>query len=168
MKKASRSNLCFAGVGSRSTPERFLRTLEAISRYLTGKGYTCRHGGAMGADLAFSRGASRQEVYLASGADEAAVNLAKRLHPNWRAVERLPNSGYAQRLLGRNMQIVLGKNVEDPAPVDFLVCWTPGARAVGGSSHAINLCRMMGIPVYNVADPEQLQALRDFASAMAA
>lgn len=156
----------FAGIGSRKTPDKALYTIRKIARFLSQKGFVCRNGGAKGADLAFSAGSTNQEVYLARDATEESMDLAKRLHPNWVAVESSKNSDYVKRLLGRNMQIVLGRDISNPDPVDFLVCWTPGAKTTGGSSHAINLSKTMGIPVYNIADPDQLQALRDFASTL--
>jgi len=49
---------------------------------------------------------------------------------------------------------VLGAELNDPSA--FGVCWTPGAREVGGSAQAMRIARAFGVQVYNVADEKQL------------
>lgn len=53
--------------------------------------------------------------------------------------------------------ILLGRDLNDP--VDFVVCWTPGAQAVGGTGQALRIAEAYGIKVYNAADQAQILEL---------
>ncbi|GAG46694.1 unnamed protein product, partial [marine sediment metagenome] len=39
-------------------------------------------------------------------------------------------------------------------PVDFIICWTPGGREVGGTAQAIRIAKANHIKVFNLAVEE--------------
>lgn len=45
----------YTGIGSRETPEDFLKLFTQVARYLEIKGFTLRSGHARGADYAFEK-----------------------------------------------------------------------------------------------------------------
>ncbi|MBF85163.1 MAG: hypothetical protein CL489_11940, partial [Acidobacteria bacterium] len=108
---------CYAGVGSRETPEDVLLTMKQTARALEVQGYTLRSGGALGADTAFYRGVEdyrKTEIFLADLCTNAAMELSGKLHPAWSRC-----SEYAKKLHGRNAMILLGEDLE--TPVDFVL-----------------------------------------------
>ena len=57
----------YAGIGSRETPKEIQDWFKIVAKYLEKNGYTLRSGGAKGADQAFERGVSEddmKEIYL--------------------------------------------------------------------------------------------------------
>jgi hypothetical protein len=160
----------YAGIGARKTPPDVLDLMTRIARRLCGLDFILRSGGAAGADSAFAAGAGVcSYIYLADTYTSPAHpdrpydkrtldrgrTLFRRHHP-------APNrcGTHAQRLLIRNASILLGAGPE-PDPVDFVVCWTPGAEVVGGTGHALRIATEYQIPVFNLADPGALAALGD-------
>lgn len=145
----------FAGIGSRETPTDILETMRKISKSFTSLGLTLRSGGAVGADTAFEEEALRKEIFRPEDVTDEALMLSERYCPHWKVC-----SPDARALLGRNSQIILGANLD--CPVDFVVCWTKNAKAVGGTGQAIRVATAYQIPVYNLAskdDYENLQRL---------
>ncbi|KKL28431.1 hypothetical protein LCGC14_2375210 [marine sediment metagenome] len=61
---------------------------------------------------------------------------------------------YVRKLHGRSVQIVLGENLNKPS--EFVICWTPGGKAIGGSGIGIKLAEREGITVYNLAKCDDL------------
>lgn len=143
----------YAGIGSRETPPEICGYMTALAAWLGSVGYVLRSGGCHeGADKAFELGAQAKEIIKGFDSTPESEEIARRLHPAWHAV-----SNYARRLHGRNVQVVLGRNLD--SPVDFVVCWTPGAQDIGGTRTGIVCARGKGIPVFNIADPAQAAAL---------
>jgi hypothetical protein len=70
-------------------------------------------------------------------------------HPAWL---RLP-TGH-KLLHARNGYIVLGKQLN--VPVEFVICWTRGGSAKGGTGQAIRIARGQGIPVLDLGYPDVL------------
>jgi hypothetical protein len=151
----------YTGVGSRQTPAEILSLMERIAARLASHTlYTLRSGGADGADAAFARGAGAQaEIYLpwrsfapgqhpraellVTGDDPDARAIAASYHPNWAACSR-----GARALHTRNVHQVLGRNLAQPS--NFLLCWTPGGHALGGTATAIKLAKAHNVVVYNL------------------
>lgn len=145
----------YAGIGSRETPPKMLDWMTQMARWLNETGHILRSGGAKGADRAFERGAGTKcEIFRAADATPEAFDLAAKYHPAWERCD-----AYAQALHARNGMILLGVQLNDP--VDFVVCWTPGARVVGGTGQALRLAEAYGIKVYNAADQAQILELYD-------
>src|SRR5690606_32533164 len=118
----TKTNLKFAGIGSRETPEEILEIMENISEDFCKIGFILRSGGAKGADQSFERGCNRvngnKEIFYAKDATDQSIKLAQKYTKNIIGNMRK----YVQRLLGRNMQIINGINLNDP--VEFVVCYT--------------------------------------------
>ncbi len=163
----------YAGIGSRKTPPEERNRIREIALELNRQGYTLRSGGADGADTYFEEGATKKEIFLPwdgfnkrpiskdaspgatyfQGATDAAVALAQRV------IDGFEDRNVAVRMiLARNMHQVLGEDLR--TPVEFVVCWTPEGKVIGGTGHAIKLARSRGIPVYNLARPSDVAKLR--------
>lgn len=170
----------YAGIGARQTPADVLALMEQLGEALAQQGYGLRSGAADGADSAFERGCDRvngiKQIFLpwdgfsGRSKDEPGIDmtsaswampLAQELHPAW---DRL--SPGARTLQTRNCYQVLGTQLDDQyqpvAPSKFIICWTPGARAGGGTGQAIRLAQRYEIPVFDLADPPTRQRLERF------
>lgn len=145
----------YAGIGARATPPHILSWMTMMAQALYARGYLLRSGGARGADQAFERGHPHpfsKSIFKADDATPEAYDLAAKYHPAWERCDQ-----YAQALHARNGMILLGKYLNDP--VDFVVCWTPGAQVIGGTGQALRLAEAYGIKVYNAADDAQILEL---------
>lgn len=159
----------YTGVGSRKTPGEVLAYFVKVSAFLAEKGFTLRSGHAEGADLAFETGCDSvrgsKEIYVPwkrfNGSDsdltptQVAFTKAKALHPAW---EKLARGGRA--LHARNCHQVLGVSLL--AKSDFLICWTLGGAATGGTRTAIVLAEENGVPIYNLGSKNGAAALDAF------
>lgn len=148
----------YAGIGSRETPDIFLTMMEEYAALLYKKlEYILRSGGAKGADSAFEKGCDSvqgtKEIFRAQDATSEAIELASKYHPAW---DRC--NDYAKALHGRNMLIILGKDLN--TPVDFILCWTPGGKAVGGTGQALRVAIDYEIPVYNLYNKADLKLFK--------
>lgn len=152
----------YAGIGSRRTPPDILKLMQLIALDLSAAGYTLRSGGADGADLAFEDGASKKEIFLPwKGFNNntsllydipvKAFEISAQYHPRWKALTQA-----AKKLMARNAQQVLGKNLDNP--VEFVICYTPDGctkgeertKDTGGTGQAISIASSVNIPVYNL------------------
>ena len=152
----------YAGIGSRRTPPGVLINMRRLAASLSDLGWRLATGGADGADTAFMAGAGPQQttiylpwpgyngieggnaVVLDYQARQAAERYAARVHPAW---DRCGHG--ARKLHARNAAILLGPALD--APVDAVVCWTPGAQPTGGTATGIRIAEGLGIPVLNLA-----------------
>ena len=145
----------YAGIGSRQTPDDILNLMFVISSVLCSMGVCLRSGAALGADKAFELGVSNnalKDIYGPSDATSESFDLSSRYHGGW---DRL-DSG-VKRLHARNAQILLGRDLT--VPVGFVICWTPGGVAVGGTGQALRIAVDYQIPVYNLANDWELSAV---------
>jgi hypothetical protein len=137
-------------------------------------GWRLRSGGAPGADKAFASLVKlAKDIYppwnnfegnpLIYPVSQTAIDLAGALHPAW------DNCARAEKLLhGRNSYQVLGHSLDVPS--EFVVCWTPDAckyhatrnQSTGGTGTAISLAVVNGIPVFNLADPIDLDKVKNY------
>lgn len=153
----------WAGIGARSTPSFVLDNMTLMSQHLSEQGHMLRTGGAAGADSAFMAGATEgnAEIFLPWASYKVsgymynpwpttwkvyatvtpdATLLAAKYHPAWDKCSRS-----ARALHGRNSYIILGYHLDDP--VDFVICWTAGGKAGGGTGQALRIAQDRGIPV---------------------
>lgn len=160
MKKSKQPQyLTYAGIGSRETPKEVLEDMTALATQLEELNFILRTGGATGADTAFLDGIVTNpgivELYLPwkdyngydspfSKVDPEAVRMASQFHPNWQACKQS-----VRKLHGRNCNIILGHDVLDPKPVEFVLCYTQGGLAKGGTGMAIALADAHLIPVFD-------------------
>lgn len=169
---------CYAGIGSRSTPPEILEIMTSVASCLEKEGWTLRSGGASGADSAFEKGAkSLKEVYLpwqgfnnkyqSTSAEETYLVASKlsgwveslesvqKYHP---APECLSEA--AIFLMARNAMQVLGSDMKSPS--EFILCWTPDGRDIGGTSQAIRIAKSHGIPIHNMGKAQCVRKIRRF------
>jgi hypothetical protein len=142
----------YAGIGSRQAPGYALLQCTQVSKALEQAGFILRSGGADGADKAFEAGivdSTKKEILRPADSTPEAEAIAQVIHPVWGA-----NSDYAKKLHGRNVQIVLGKNLD--SPVEFVVAWTFDGVKRGGSRTALVCAKNRGIPTFNLANKEEL------------
>ena len=151
----------YAGIGSRQTPANICQIMTALASKLEKMGYTLRSGGALGADQSFERGVIKPEnkciYYPKKIPSIGAQQIASEIHPAW---DRC--NGYARECHGRNVYQILGESLCDP--VEFVICWTPKAEAIGGTRTAIVLAEKYDIPIFNLADENALNFLKSFLS----
>jgi len=147
----------YTGIGSRKTPPVILEAMEALAGFMAQQDFTLRSGAAEGADAAFERGATeyngRREIYLPWPSfnghhsklepKQEAYAIAESFHPNW---PKLYTAG--RKLMARNVHQILGVSLQ--SPTNFVVCWTPNGKLVGGTALAINIALANNIPVINL------------------
>ena len=144
----------YAGIGSRTTPDDILDVMTLVAEKLATLGYILRSGGAQGADSAFEKGAGlAKEIFRPKHATAEAIEIASKFHPAWHNC-----NDYVQKLHGRNSQIILGLSLDKP--VDFLLCWTPGGKGIGGTGMGISIASHYNIPIKNLFDEKTLEEVR--------
>ena len=166
----------YAGIGSRETPLDVQYSMVKIAQQLGEQGYTLRTGGALGADTAFMTGAMSGnfpiKVYLPSswflGLKHNPKNgfFDSSTAPTWNEALELVNKyhpapdklgSFARKLMARNAYQILSTTLKDP--VDFVICWTKGGKLVGGTAQAMKIAMDFGVPIYNLANVEDIQRL---------
>lgn len=156
--------IIYAGIGARSTPPDVLEKMRKAAKAMAGMGFVLRSGGARGADTAFYEGvcektdpAGHAEIFLPYDGfnghrydgtvfigppNKEARLLASKFHPNW------PVLGCRGRdFMARNAYQVLGYDLDRPC--DFILCWTPNGKVVGGTGQALRMAKEYDIPVIN-------------------
>jgi len=142
----------YAGIGSRETPMPIMQHMELIGSLLGARGFELRSGQAKGADTAFEVGCKAvngaKTIRTASigplvDGRRIWMDHAVMFHPVWPTLTE-----GAQYLMARNSAIMLGDRLNDP--VSFVVCWTNGGGAVGGTGQALRIAAACGIPVFNL------------------
>lgn len=155
----------YAGVGSRTTPPNMLALMTSAADQLENEGLILRSGGAEGADTAFDTGVkkpkNKQIIIPWNGFGglnsntpgvqafpytcniSQALAITKKYHPAWDKLSRT-----VQTLMARNACQVLGTQLDQPAL--FVLCWTPGGKAGGGTGQAIRIAHAYGIPVFDL------------------
>lgn len=161
--------MIYAGIGARDTPQDVCRKMFKAGRAIAQMGGILRSGGADGADTAFEQGCDAGEgskqIFLPYkrfngnesplyGTSKAARMLAKDYHPNWEVL-----SCRGRDFMGRNSYQILGGDLE--SPVDFVLCWTLGAKITGGTGQALRMAADLNIPVVNFANTDD-DAISDF------
>ncbi len=143
----------YAGVGARNTPRDILVLMTRIATKLEKEDLILRSGGAEGADTAFEDGVrfeGNKEIFkVYDEIPDEAFKIAETIHPAWNAMGSFGKSAHA-----RNICQIMGISLNKP--VEFVICWTKGAKKIGGTRTAIVFAEENGIPVYNLADKEEL------------
>lgn len=165
----------YTGAGARNTPAEICALFKRVAFRLADEEWTLRSGCAQGADSAFASGAeaagARPELYLPwpffgehhpdnvtrSAPQREAYAIAERLHPFW---ENL--SSAARSLHARNVHEIIGRDVTQPQPSQFLICWTASGAVVGGTGQAIRIAHHYEVPVINAALPANRQRLEEY------
>lgn len=157
--------LYYAGIGSRETPEQYLKMMKLIGKKLAKMGYTLRSGGADGADLAFEEGCDaahgKKEIMLPwHGFNESkskihhypkgAFDLAYDFHPYLKNCKES-----IVKLMARNTCQVLGLDLKTPS--SFVICYCEKdskGNYKGGTGQALRVAEHFNIPIYNMFLPE--------------
>lgn len=161
-------NRIYAGIGSRKTPPSVLAVFAKIAGRLERRGYLLRSGAATGADLGFEMGvlhAVHKDIFLPWRGfnnstsklwhiDDKAFVLAEAFHPAWHTC-----SPTARKFHARNCYQALGLDLKTPA--DFIICWTPGGKQVGGTGQALRIAQEYKIPVVNFGSEDLLTSPMD-------
>jgi len=145
----------YSGIGSRLTPKETLDLMTKLARILNDKGYILRSGGAYGADTAFANGAgTNKEIFRPHHATTEAIEIAMNVHPAPRHCKP-----YVKKLHGRNVQILLGKELDKP--VEFVVCWAANEQT-GGTSLGIRIAKKFKISCFNLAKEKDFIKISSF------
>lgn len=156
----------YTGIGSRKLPNQYYDLFVRLAQILSNKGYTCRSGGADGADSAFEEGSllgrRTPEIYLPWKGFNDRNEGGRLVHPfefaNWKEAQKIAStihpywsnlkSSYKD-LHTRNVYQIIGKNLLTPS--EFVVCWAEpeGDYVKGGTRTAVVLAKRLSIPVYN-------------------
>ena len=151
--------VCYTGVGCLETPPDILDLMTRIAQKMQRCGIILRSGGAIGADMAFERGAgSLKQIFYSRDATPESIEIAARFHPAWHRVRA--KSPYVAGLHGRNVFQVLGRDLQSPSR--GLICWTRDGCVshstrcfdTGGTGTAISIADVYGVPISNLAIPE--------------
>lgn len=164
-----------AGIGSRKisgnpeAAEIFRKVFERFNGCLDGNraGILLRSGGSEGADMiAETTFKGAKEIILPwtdfNGThpdaliyrkDSEAEEIVNRLHP---APEKLKTG--ARKCIERDVWEIIGPP-NSRRDANAVICWTPEAKMVGGTAMAMRVAKEKGIPIYNIADPRDLERL---------
>lgn len=148
----------YAGIGSRSTPLEIQRLMAQYASRLERLGFTLRTGGAVGADTAFECGVQNRsniEIFRPRDSTPEALNKASLIHPAWDKCNET-----AKHYHGRNVQIILGKNLD--TPVEFVIYWTPHISPSGGTRTGVMLAKENNIPTFNLRSEYQKKYLGQY------
>lgn len=161
----------YAGIGPRVTPADVQAVMTDIAKQLVPTGWSLRSGHAKGADQAFERGAINKQIFLpwenfegahSNGKDTAVVPITARCveiaashHPAWGNCTQ-----GAQKLLCRNVPIILGPTLDDP--VTCVITWLPEPNYRGGTTHALSIASTYGVPVFDLNQREDQAAMCRF------
>jgi len=171
----------YAGIGSRSLPDKVEVQLIAISAWLASVGWGLRSGGASGADYAFWKGAAKDghgELHLPWLSfnqhltvspqrqsswvrkvfhDDRHLAISAEYHPRWSSL-----SQGVRRLMARNASIILGSNPDDESGWSkMVICYTPSGGVAGGTGQGIRIAQAYDIPVFNIGNQDVLAHLKD-------
>ncbi len=151
---------CYAGIGSRDTPNDILRLMKQLGTYLEKRGWILRSGHAEGADLAFESGVRKEEhkeIYLPwqgfNGSDSIHFTIEPRafksvnqFHPNPKKL-----TPQARLLMARNYYQVMGYPSFSNDTSKMIICWTPYGKEVGGTAQALRIAKHYDVTIFNLA-----------------
>lgn len=165
----------YAGIGPRKTPLTVLPLMTEIASQLAGAQWLLRSGHGKGADQAFGVGAPVElkeiflpeagfndaphyDCYKVSITNERVARIARMHHDKYDTMR----PAY-QRLMDRNVNIILGEHAD--SPVDFVVYWQSEEGAAdyfGGTNHSLRIAKTFNIPTFNIRLDDELEALVAF------
>jgi hypothetical protein len=157
--------LTYAGIGARSTPYEVLIRMSHISKRLEHQLFILYTGGAAeGADAAFLARIYFYKVFMpssyfnykkANGTDFIDCSKLSNWNEGLKTVDKYHPAPqhltpFTKKLMARNAYCVLGQDLK--SPVDFVLCWTPNAKDVGGTGQGLRIAKDYNIPIFNLAD----------------
>lgn len=159
----------YAGIGPRNTPQSVLAVMKLIAENLEVDGFTLRSGDAAGADRAFQSGTRKKEIFLAGhkwdAPKDAVVPEFSQEQYDFVAHHYgnyfHNHTPYVQKLFMRNLNILLGANLD--TPVNFVLYWHSLRVPDGGTGHAIRMAKALEVPAFNLAFEDECNAAEAFA-----
>jgi len=165
----------YTGIGARTTPKEVLTVMYYTAIKLASLGYILRSGGSVGADSAFELGCDmskgKKEIFIPwenfngrkfsngihiinSKIAGNAYEIASNYHPYWHSLNEP-----TRKIMARNVMQVLG--IATITPSNFIICYTPHGKDIGGTSQAIRIAKAFHIPIYNLGNDNILQAFEN-------
>lgn len=144
-------------IGSRNTPDNILECMRYLVESLNKYNVLFRSGAADGADMIVSDYADSREIYIPwegfNNSTEGIIprftdehrNIIKRIHP---ASDRLSRGAWPLHM--RNINQVIGMDIDNVEKSDLVVCWTKEGKSIGGTRTAITLAKELNVPVWNI------------------
>lgn len=168
------SKYYWAGIGSRETPPEILKMMTQIGYLLGVSGGVCKTGAALGADQSFAEGAyiagdvvlllpwSTYEKEWVGNHHRAIVRvLVPQTHTAAMESVNLHPAIIAGRTLSQAVVKLHARNYLIIEGCKFVVCWAPldaQGNPKGGTGQGCKIAEAKGIPIYNLAVPETLNA----------
>ena len=174
------TELSYAGIGSRETPDEIRLSMAQWATTLASAGFFLNSGGAPGADTVFADATPvrRRRIFVPWSGFEGhqkgpgviipsraptwaqALEIASQHHPAW---DKLGQG--VRALMARNVHQVLGEDLN--TPVAFVLCWAKNPKTdsagrimnvAGGTGLAVRLAYARGIPVLHLThhQPEEI------------
>lgn len=147
----------YSGIGHTEIPLDIELLMNEIAQYLASKGWILRSGGAKGSDTAFENGcdsinSNLKEIYYPKNVPEWIIEESLNFHPAPKAVRKKP---FSLQAMGRNAQIILGKDLKLPSQRVIGYCeYDSDGKWIGGTSHGFRISHYYKIPIYNLYLPE--------------
>lgn len=164
--------IIYAGIGSRETPREICLMMTEVAQGLAAMEWRLRSGNAIGADIAFEKGApiALTESYLPWAKKEVPHGIVAITPEHDRLMKSVYRSPFGQpwspsmsrsthMLMTRNGNQIFGPDFTEPS--DLVICYTPGGEEKGGTRQAIALAKLVNIPVLNLGLPEWQNANAD-------
>lgn len=169
-------NKIYTGVGSRQTPLRQRQFLTSISKRLSATGFHLRSGHADGADKAFERGTNNKTVFTPwktfngfTGKfiplTDEVYNLASIYYNEYRPkVKWIDMKDSVKKLMARNIYQVIGSDINNPNPSDFLICYadvdSENNRVMGGTGFTVFVAQKFEVPIFNISQIDDLKDIK--------
>lgn len=170
----------YCGIGPRLTPVPVLGMMTEIASQLASTQWKLRSGNGRGADQAFGAGvqdSSLKEIFLPWYGYNAHgpyphYKVPDFTHPRAKLIEAIARKHHTsydrmkvtyQRLMDRNVNIILGEYAD--SPVDMVIYWQSEEGAAdyfGGTNHSIRIAKSHNIPTFNIRLDDELAALVEF------
>lgn len=166
----------YAVTGNQDCPPEIISKFIEIAKRLETAGYTARCGGMDGIEDAVEKAVKKVEVHLPwrgfnekesrfTYNSERALAVAKMFHPTFDTMKKS-----IQAFLAKNARIIMGDRMNSPAL--FLLCWSEDGvetfskktSRTGYAGHPIAIASALGIPVFNLGNPEAEQRLNFYLS----
>lgn len=170
--------MIYTAAASRQTPEELIPVMEGLAEQLAKMKWNMRSGYREGMDTHFTIGAAmgngakelyipwqsfntgmhkRNDVRVCHCLDKhlEAIDIASRFYPNWKTV-----GDAVQMYLVRNVFMLTGEKINEPS--DMLVCWSLPQGSLTVTSEVVRMAEYLGIPVFNLIDPETDAKLEQF------
>lgn len=155
----------YAVTGNKDAPDHILQKACAIVQRLEQMDFTLRTGGLAGIEDSVEKVTKKHEIHLPfrdfdqkqsryTFTTDRAKSVAAKFSPGYSALKK-----GIQLFLAKNVRILMGNNVNSPSL--FLIVYSSDGcthisqktQETGFATHAIAVASGLGIPIFNLADP---------------